>query len=130
MIGLPALGPQRPAGFAGHPSTPGYIDPKAASVASRAAEPDADESAECYEDQEAVDRDEQRRGNARRVGVRGGGAPEKSWRQTAAPKEKALNRTRIVPTAQIIHSGTTPTRSFLAPTPLASAASPVRTQAA
>ena len=69
-------------------------------------------------------------GGMRGVSGCGGGAPEKTWRQTAAPKEKALNRTRIVPTPQIIQSATTPSRSFLAPTPLASAARPVRTQAA
>ena len=69
-------------------------------------------------------------GGMRGVSGWGGGGPAKSWRQTAAPKQKALNATSTVPTAHTPHSGITPSSSFLAPTPLASAASPVRTQAA
>jgi hypothetical protein len=60
----------------------------------------------------------------------GGAGPGNTWRQIAAPKQKALNSTKTVPTAQRPTRGITPSRSFLAPTPLASAARPVRTQAA
>ena len=60
----------------------------------------------------------------------GGGAPVNRLRQTATTKQKALNRTRREPVMTIIHSGTTPSKSFFAPIPLASEASPVRIQAA
>ena len=60
----------------------------------------------------------------------GGGAPVNRLRQTATTKQNALNRTRREPVMTIIHSGTTPSKSFFAPIPLASEASPVRIQAA
>jgi hypothetical protein len=66
----------------------------------------------------------------RRTSGIGGGAPVKNCRHTAAPKQKALNSTSRVPVPMIIQVGTTPSSNFLAPMPLASAASPVRTQAA
>jgi hypothetical protein len=69
-------------------------------------------------------------GGMRGVSGWGGGGPGNTWRQIAAPKQKALNRTKTVRTAQSPHSGIIPSRSFFAPTPLASAARPVRTQAA
>jgi hypothetical protein len=58
-----------------------------------------------------------------------GGWP-KSWRHTAAPKQNALNRISSEPATIVIQFGTMPSRSFFAPMPLASAARPVRTQAA
>ena len=52
-----------------------------------------------------------------------------NWRQTAATKQNALNSTSALPSAMIIHSGTTPASPALAPIPLARASRPVRTQA-
>ena len=69
------------------------------------------------------------RGNLRTSGW-GGPAPVSISRQTAAPKQKALNSTRTVPARMMVHSGTTPRNVAFAPTPLASATSDVRTQAA
>src|SRR5690349_187398 len=50
--------------------------------------------------------------------------------RAAAPKQNALNSTSTVPAPHMIQSGTSPARSCFAPTPLASAARPVRTHAA
>ncbi len=60
----------------------------------------------------------------------GGGGPAQTSRQTAAMKQKAAKRTMTVPVSRISQSGSRPPRTFLAPTPAASAANPVRTQAA
>ena len=45
-------------------------------------------------------------------------------------KQKPLNRTSAVPVDTTIQPGTTPSKSLRAPMPLASATSPVLTQAA
>ena len=56
-------------------------------------------------------------GGMRGVSGLGGGAPEKSWRQTAAPKEKALNRTRMVPTPPDHPVGNHPVQELLGADP-------------
>ena len=66
----------------------------------------------------------------RDTSMRGGGTPGSRWRQTAAPKQNALNKTRTLPVATINHSGISPESSAFAPIPLAIAKRPVRTQAA
>ena len=60
----------------------------------------------------------------------GGGGPGENSRQMPAKKQKALNSASTVPAASTMYSGMTSFSAALAPTPLASAARPVRTQAA
>lgn len=56
-------------------------------------------------------------------------APECFIRQTAAQKQKALNRMSALLSARMIHAGISPARTPLAPAPLARAKSPVLTHA-
>ena len=74
--------------------------------------------------------DARSRSGNRRVSGLGGHALGLNSRQIAAPKQKALNSIRTEPVAPTSKAGTTLVRSALAPTPDASAANPVRTQAA
>src|SRR5665213_3262267 len=60
----------------------------------------------------------------------GGGGPGSRLRQTAAAKQKAENSTSTVPVTTMSQCGSVLSKSALAPMPLASATSPVRTQAA
>ena len=61
---------------------------------------------------------------------RGGGGPGLRWRQIAAPKQNIENAISMLASARISHSGSSPVSRARAPMPLASANSPVRTQAA
>ncbi|HEY9055976.1 MAG TPA: hypothetical protein VIN77_02380 [Aurantimonas sp.] len=64
------------------------------------------------------------------VSALGGTAPGLSSRQTAAMKQKPLNRMSTVPIAIASQSGKMFVSKVRAPTPEASAANPDRTQAA
>ena len=68
-------------------------------VVAPAPEPNADQHAQRHKNQEAVDHCQERRRDAWRIGL-GGGGRGNTWRQIAAPKQKALNSTRTVPTAR------------------------------
>jgi hypothetical protein len=61
----------------------------------------------------------------RDTSTRGGGTPGSRWRHTAAPKQNALNKTRILRVVIINHSGMTSESSAFAPMPLAGAKRPV-----
>src|SRR6478752_1640357 len=52
----------------------------------------------------------------RRTSGSGGGAPGESWRQTAAPKQKAANAASTEPVNVTLQSGITPPSVFFAPT--------------
>ena len=69
------------------------------------------------------------RGIRRTSGI-GGGGPGLRWRQIAAPKQNIENAISTLASAWISHSGNSPVSRARAPMPLASANSPVRTQAA
>jgi hypothetical protein len=60
----------------------------------------------------------------------GGGAPANNSHQMAAPKQNPLNRISTVPTPITSQCPSAPANKVRAPTPLASAARPVRIQAA
>jgi hypothetical protein len=60
----------------------------------------------------------------------GGGGPGLRCRQIAAPKQNMPKAISFEASAWISYSGKSPVRRARAPTPLASANSPVRTQAA
>jgi hypothetical protein len=50
----------------------------------------------------------------RETSMHGGGTPGSRWRQTAAPKQNALNKTRTLPVATINQSGISPESSAFA----------------
>ena len=99
-------------------------------VAPGLAEPDAEQGGAGHEHEDRELKATSSGAGRRGVSALRVSAPGRSSRQTAAPKQKALNATSTKPARTMSHSGTTPSSTFLVPTPLASAASPVRTQAA
>ena len=96
----------------------------------RCGQPDAEKGGERDQERKELTPISTRRGSFLMSGC-GGGGPGENSRQMPAKKQKALNSASTVPAASTtMYSGMTSFSAALAPTPLASAARPVRTQAA